>query len=242
MKPKVLIVEDELITAMEFKEALVDADFEVPIIADRISKAKVAFQSTTFDLVLLDITLKYDLDNGLDLAEWIRKTSNIPIMFITGDTNETILQRINSLGNCNYMMKAVRTPELIFKSKMMLGNKDVTASKRSDKQDFVLLTINKSHKKIRKADIVAIKGNGSYSDIFIVGENHFHTLSMNIKKLLEGLSYDGFYRLSRSHVVNLSFIEKIEKDRLFLSSHGLIFGIPKGIKSELLEILNNLKT
>ena len=40
MKPKVLIVEDELITAMEFKEALIDASFEVPVISDKVSKAK----------------------------------------------------------------------------------------------------------------------------------------------------------------------------------------------------------
>jgi DNA-binding response OmpR family regulator len=111
MKPKVLIVEDELITAMEFKEALVDAEFEVPVIADRVSKAKEAFETISFDLILLDITLKHDQSNGLDFAEYVRKSSSTPIMFITGDTNETMLERMNSLGNCNYMMKAVRTPE-----------------------------------------------------------------------------------------------------------------------------------
>lgn len=227
---------------MEFKEALVEANFEVPVLADRLSKARAAFDAMVFDLILLDITLKYDELSGLDFAEMIRETSSVPIMFITGDTNETMLKKISSLGNCNYMMKAVRTPELIFKSKLMIGNKDTTRSEKPSAQDFVLLPINKSHQKIKKADIVAIKGNGSYSDIFIIGEGRHHTLSMNIKKLLEGIDYDEFYRLSRSHVINLNFVERIEKDKLYLSSHQLIFTLAKGVKTELLDILPKVKT
>lgn len=242
MKPKVLIVEDELITAMEFKEALIDADFEVPVIADRISKATEAYQSIFFDLILLDITLKHDQLNGLDFAEFVRKTSSTPIMFITGDTNEAMLQRMNTIGNCNYMMKAVRTPELVFKSKLMIGNKDSMASESVKYQEVVLLPINKSHQKIKKSDIVAIKGNGSYSDIYIATETHHHTLSMNMKKLLEGLDYPDFFRLNRSNIVNINYIEKIEKDQLYLSSHNLQFALAKGLKKEILEILPNVRT
>ena len=242
MKPKVLIVEDELITAMEFKEALIDADFEVPVIADRISKATEAFQAIFFDLILLDITLKHDQSNGLDFAEFVRKTSSIPIMFITGDTNEAMLQRMNTIGNCNYMMKAVRTPELVFKSKLMIGNKDSMASENAKYQEVVLLPINKSHQKVKKSDIVAIKGNGSYSDIYIATETHHHTLSMNMKKLLEGLDYPDFFRLNRSNIVNINYIEKIDKDQLYLSSHNLKFALAKGLKKEILEILPNVRT
>ncbi|MCP9762955.1 LytR/AlgR family response regulator transcription factor [Lacihabitans soyangensis] len=242
MKPKVLIVEDELITAMEFKEALVDAEFEVPVIADRVSKAKEAFESISFDLILLDITLKHDQSNGLDFAEYVRKSSSTPIMFITGDTNETMLERMNSLGNCNYMMKAVRTPELVFKSKLMIGNKDSLTSEGVKYQEVVLLPINRSHQKVKKSDIVAIKGNGSYSDIYIANEAHYHTLSMNMKKLLEGLDYPDFFRLNRSNIVNLNFVEKIEKDQLYLSSHDLKYTLAKGVKKEILELLPNVRT
>lgn len=242
MKPKVLIVEDELITAMEFKEALVDAEFEVPVIADRVTKAKEAFETISFDLILLDITLKHDQSNGLDFAEFVRKSSSTPIMFITGDTNETMLERMNSLGNCNYMMKAVRTPELVFKSKLMIGNKDSLTSEGVKYQEVVLLPLNRSHQKVKKSDIVAIKGNGSYSDIYIASEAHHHTLSMNMKKLLEGLDYPDFFRLNRSNIVNINYIEKIEKDQLYLSSHQLQFALAKGVKKEILEILSNVRT
>jgi DNA-binding LytR/AlgR family response regulator len=242
MKPKVLIVEDELITAMEFQEALLDADFEVPFIADRLSKAKAAMESETFDLILLDITLKHDNLNGLDFAEFIRKTSNLPIMFITGDTNEEMLKKMNTIGNCNYMMKAVRTPELVFKSKLMIGKKENSDSGNIKYQEVVLLPINKSHQKVKKSDIVAIKGNGSYTDIFIATETHYHTLSMNMKKLLEGLDYPDFFRLNRSNIVNINFIERIEKDQLYLNSHNLKFTLAKGLKKEILELLPNIKT
>lgn len=242
MKPKVLIVEDELITAMEFKEALIEADFDVPMVADRISAAKLAFGSFVYDLVLLDITLKHDQLNGLDFAEFVRKTSNVPIMFITGDTNELMLKKMNTIGNCNYMMKAVRTPELVFKSKLMIGNKENIGAESAKYQEVVLLPINKSHQKVKKSDIVAIKGNGSYTDIFIATETHYHTLSMNMKKLLEGLDYPDFFRLNRSNIINVNFIERIEKDQLYLNSHNLKFTLAKGIKKEILELLPNIKT
>ena len=151
MKPRVLIVEDELITAMEFKEALMDAGFEVPVISDKVSKAKAAFETIAFDLLLLDITLKHDHLNGLDFADMVRKTSTVPIMFITADTNETMLEKMNSLGNCNYMMKAVRTPELVFKSKLMIGAKENNGTENVKYQEVVLLPINKSHQKVKKA-------------------------------------------------------------------------------------------
>jgi DNA-binding LytR/AlgR family response regulator len=242
MKPRVLIVEDELITAMEFKEALMDAGFEVPVISDKVSKAKAAFETIAFDLLLLDITLKHDHLNGLDFADMVRKTSTVPIMFITADTNETMLEKMNSLGNCNYMMKAVRTPELVFKSKLMIGAKENNGTENVKYQEVVLLPINKSHQKVKKADIVAIKGNGSYSDIYIATEIHHHTLSMNMKKLLEGLDYPDLFKLNRSNIVNLNFVEKIEKDQLYLSSHELKFTLAKGIKKEILELLPNVRT
>lgn len=242
MKPKVLIVEDELITAMEFKEALIDAGFEVPAIADRISKAITAFESVSFNLILLDITLKHDDLNGLNFAEHVRKSSNVPIMFITGDTTDAMLEKMNAIGNCNYMMKAVRTPELIFKSKLIIGGKEMLESENGKYQETVMIAINKAQKKVKKSDIVAIRGNGSYSDIFIATETHHHTLSMNMKKLMEGLDYQGFFRLNRSNIININYIDKIEKDQLYLSSHNLKFTLAKGIKKDILKILPSVKT
>lgn len=242
MKPRVLIVEDELITAIEFKEALLNADFEVPVVADRISKAKNAFESMNFDLILLDITLKYDDATGLDFAEYVRKLSNIPIMFITGDSNEILLEKMKIIGNCNYMMKIVRPNEMVFKVKLMIGNKNHEELKNAKYQEVILLPINKSQQKIRKSDIVAIKGNGSYSDIFIANEHHYHTLSMNMKKLLEGLDYPDFFRLNRSNVININFIDKIEGEYLYLLYHKLKIRLKKGQKTEIKTLLSSIKT
>lgn len=242
MKPKVLIVEDELITANEFKEAMQAAGFEVPVVADRISMAISAFETIPFDLVLLDITLKHDSLDGLYFAGQIRKTSDVPIIFITGDTNEAMLERMNALGNINYMMKAVRTPELIFKAKMMIGKKEENEPKDQRHQEIILLPINKAHQKVKKSDIVAIKANGSYSDIYIATEPCHHTLSMNMKKLLEGLHYNDFFRLNKSNVINVNFIDKIEQDQLILHGHNLKYALAKGQKREILARLPSIRT
>lgn len=242
MKPKVLIVEDELITATEFKEAMEAAGFEVPVVADRILNATSAFKTIEFDLVLLDITLKHDSQSGLDFAEYIRETSQVPIMFITGDTNEAMLEKMNALGNYNFMMKAVRTQELVFKSKMMIVKKVENESIDHKYQEIILLPINKSHQRVKKSDIVAIKAFGSYSDIYIATETNYHRLSMNMKKLVEGLHYIDFYKLNKSNIINVNFIDRIEKDQLILNCHNLRYALAKGQKKEILEYLPSIKT
>ncbi len=140
------------------------------------------------------------------------------------------------------LQKAVRTPELIFKAKMMIGKKDEHEPKDHRYQEIILLPINKAHQKVKKSDIVAIKANGSYSDIYIATETQHHTLSMNMKKLLDGLHYDDLFRLNKSNVINVNFIERIEKDQLILNCYNLKYALAKGQKKEILERLPSIKT
>ncbi|MFN8430717.1 MAG: response regulator transcription factor [Spirosomataceae bacterium] len=241
-RPKVLIVEDEHITATEFKEALLSAGFDLPVIADRISTAIAEFDFYKFDLILLDITLKHDTLNGIFLAEYIRKTSMVPIIFITGDTDEITLEKIKSIANVDYMMKAVRAKELVIKAKLMIGKNENNKPKEPVYQEIVLLPIDKSHRKIKKSDIVAIEADGSYSNIYIVNEPTKHLMSLNMKSLLEGLQYPDFYKLNRSTVINVNFIEKLEKDQIVLSAFGLKYALQKGQKTEIMQVIPSIKT
>lgn len=242
-RPKVLIVEDEHITATEFKEALLSAGFDMPVIADRISTAIAEFDFHRFDLILLDITLKHDDKvNGIFLAEYFRKTSKVPIIFITGDTDEVTLEKIKSLPNVDYMMKAVRAKELVIKAKLMIGKNENLEIKEPVYQEIVLLPIDKSHKKVKKSEIVAIEADGSYSNIFILNEPNKHMLSLNMKSLMEGLKYPDFYKLNRSTVINVNFIEKLEKDQILLSAFGLKYALQKGQKTEIMQVIPSIKT
>ena len=66
--------------------------------------------------------------------------------------------------------------------------------------------------------------------------------SMNMKKLVDGLHYTDFFKLNKSNVINVNFIDKIEKDQLILNCHNLRYALAKGQKKEILEYLPSIRT
>ncbi len=90
-KPKILIVEDESITAMDLKRNLQSyGNIDVTVSnngLDAIMKSEVERP----DLILMDIMLKGQL-NGIDVADIISKKREVPIIYISAYTDdETIL-------------------------------------------------------------------------------------------------------------------------------------------------------
>ena len=80
MKQKILIIEDESAIQDILKNYLEDAGYLVTL-ADDGMQGYSAFQSETFDLILLDVMMpKID---GYVVLEMVRKESAIPVMMIT---------------------------------------------------------------------------------------------------------------------------------------------------------------
>ena len=80
MNQKILIIEDEVAIQNILKNYLEDAGYIIET-ADDGMEGYSKFQTTSFDLILLDIMMpKID---GYVVLELIRKESNIPVMMIT---------------------------------------------------------------------------------------------------------------------------------------------------------------
>ncbi len=96
LKPKVLIVEDENITALDLKKNLeMYVNVEVEISNNGLD-AIMKTEREKPDLILMDIMLKGRL-NGIDVADIISKKRDIPIIFISAFTDdETILNAHNT--------------------------------------------------------------------------------------------------------------------------------------------------
>lgn len=85
-KKKIIIVEDEAVTALNLKFDLEDLGYEVPLTVDNgieaIEKSKEIFP----DIVLMDIKLKGDM-TGIEAANKISELG-IPIIFLTANTDD----------------------------------------------------------------------------------------------------------------------------------------------------------
>ncbi len=91
LKPKILIVEDESITALDLKKNLETYENVEVEVSNNGLDAIMKAEEKKPDLILMDIMLKGRL-NGIDVADIISKKSDIPIIYISAYTDdETVL-------------------------------------------------------------------------------------------------------------------------------------------------------
>lgn len=142
---KVLIVEDDIALAKSLKAALEVKDYQIEV-ADCYNLAIRMFQHMTFDILVVDIQLP-DGD-GIELCEYIRKQSQLPILFLTANDNEEMLVKGLNSGGDDYMTKPFRIKELYarlqallrrsqsLQDKMIVGNlqnQEIHKKRRDDK-------------------------------------------------------------------------------------------------------------
>jgi CheY-like chemotaxis protein len=81
LRPRILVVEDELIVALLIEEMVRDAGYAISAIARTVGMAHLELAKRNFDAVLLDINL--DDEYHPELADLLLE-SGIPFAFMTG--------------------------------------------------------------------------------------------------------------------------------------------------------------
>ncbi len=97
---KILIAEDENIIALDIKKRISELGYIVPIIVNSGEMAIEAAGSILPDLILMDVTMKGEL-NGIDAGIEIWKKYKIPIIYITAYLDEISIGKCQ-LQNCNF--------------------------------------------------------------------------------------------------------------------------------------------
>jgi len=111
MKEKILIVEDEFIVANDLKLMLKKAGYQVTGIASSVIQARKSIEEKRPDWVLIDIMLKGNL-TGIDLA-WELRRINLPFLYISANTNQSILEAVKETQPYGFMVKPFRERDLI---------------------------------------------------------------------------------------------------------------------------------
>jgi two-component system response regulator RegX3 len=109
VKPRILLVEDEVAISEPLAEGLVREGFD-PEVAGTLEAARDAFQRHAPDLILLDVMLP-DGD-GRDLAREIRTSSDVPIVMLTARGEEIDRVVGLELGADDYVVKPFSAREL----------------------------------------------------------------------------------------------------------------------------------
>lgn len=108
---KVLIVEDEVISALDIKINLEKSGYEIiDFVSDRPGALKTVSMENP-DVVILDIRLRGN-SNGLDTAEEIYTKYNIPCILMSGYDTAHIEQLLENHHKFPYLTKPIQYSKL----------------------------------------------------------------------------------------------------------------------------------
>jgi CheY-like chemotaxis protein len=117
---KVLIVEDELIIAEDLRKRLTFLGFNVIGITTTGEDAVARVEETGPDLVLMDISLRGEMD-GVEAAKLIRERTGTPIVYVTGHGDPETMQRAKSTPGFAFVLKPVDDREMQYIFEMVLN-------------------------------------------------------------------------------------------------------------------------
>ena len=204
-KYKILLVEDESNIRNLVSTVLETSGYQT-IMADTCSVAKTLFASYLPDLIILDLGLP-DMD-GINLLEFVRKDSLVPIIVLSARTNES--DKIDALdkGANDYITKPFGSGELLARVRAALRNNRFSAEQgRLPGGRFTLKGLEIDYDARR----VFIKGEGihltqtEYNIVALLSENcgKMMTYATIIKAIWGGLAEEGSVKKLQVNMANI---------------------------------------
>ncbi len=244
---RTLIIDDEKNNRRKIRELLEKHFPNVQLVgeADGVKTGLESIVNHSPDLVLLDIRLM-DGD-AFDLLNQLGKV-NFKIIFITA-YEEYALKAIK-FSALDYLLKPVLLDELkaaIAKAENQIMNelnlKLLELSNNlntSQNKRIVLKTAEKLHF-VPVQDIMRCEADKNYT-VFFLTDNKKIVVSGSIKDYEDILCEQGFYRLHKSHIVNLTYIKSYEKSDggTVILTDGSHVPVAVRKKNQLIELFSRL--
>lgn len=221
---KVYVVEDVAITRMSLETMLRENQY---IISGSAAKAETAWeeiQKVPTDLVLLDINLA-GKNNGIWLAQQIRKHLNIAIVYLTAFGDQNTLKEVLDTKPNGYLMKPYQAPTLLTTINIALTNFLETKEKRTSSEtreiynDFVFVKDRYMKIKIDINDIYYIKSEGNYIEIRL--KEKTHVIRNKLLEFKKKLPSSIFFQSHRRYLINITKVEVIKKGIISMQDHEI---------------------
>jgi two-component system, LuxR family, sensor kinase FixL len=117
---RVLVAEDEGMMLEAICDRLTDAGCEVVATADTGVRAVEAAIAARPDLILMDVRLKGDMD-GIRAVELINEKLRVPVIYLTGDSDQKTLQRAKAASAYGYVLKPFHIRNLLVAIEVAIG-------------------------------------------------------------------------------------------------------------------------
>jgi len=108
---KVLIVEDDMLLSLVEERLIKKMGHEVVAKVVTGSEAIEKAKELKPDIILMDIILKGEMD-GIEAMEEIRKESDVPVVYLSGNSDRFNYERAKKTGFTDYLVKPITNNDL----------------------------------------------------------------------------------------------------------------------------------
>jgi PAS domain S-box-containing protein len=132
----ILIVEDEGILAAHLQYVLTELGYHPVGPMASGEEAILAAKTLTPDLILMDITLAGEM-NGIVAAKTIGASSSVPIIFLTGNAEDSLIQEAKAAAPYGYLVKPLSERELAATIEMALHRHTLDFNLKKSRQQLL---------------------------------------------------------------------------------------------------------
>ena len=220
---KIILIQSNHDHDSDFQEVLENAGYVTYIIAGEFDGLKIA-ERYPADAIVCELD---DFEKELKLIKELNQnavTEYIPLLLITSTGQLPHIRAAMELGADDVLIKPINTNSLIRSLNTRLRKVDIlrekltdniisTESAFSEKQkrtDHILVKIGKKLKIVEFSSIVCITALKEYSKL-ITEDGSKIVVRKSIRNWVETLPGKYFLRIHRATIINMTFLDKIEK-------------------------------
>jgi DNA-binding LytR/AlgR family response regulator len=204
---KILIVEDQVLIADHIKNILNENQYTQLEIAYKINQAIEKVESFKPDVVLLDINVE-GRDTGIEWAK--QHVKEAKIIFITGQSELSTLQKALEVNPVSYLTKPIRTIDLLAALKLVSIN---------NKPNHIIIKDGYNEVKLNMDQILFVKSDKNYIDIQT--QEKKYTVRNTLDNFYKDLDITVFCKIHRSYIVNASKIVQKKTNSVIIDKYEL---------------------
>lgn len=214
---KCLVVDDETIAAEGIVAYMDKLDFmEAVAVCSSAIEAADTLRSMEIDLMFLDINMPHL--SGLDFLETL---TDPPLVIFTTAYSEYALDGYR-LGVIDYLLKPIgfqRFFQATAKAQAMHASRLALLGHSNVEDDGMYVRQGDAFKRIEWSKILYAEGMQNYVKLHF--KNETLVIHQTMASLEEMLPTGSFFRIHRSYLVNISCIESVSGNRLFVNGREL---------------------
>lgn len=189
---KIIVVEDESIVAEDIRRKLKNLGYEVPALANSGVEAVAAAERLKPDLVLMDISLRGELD-GISAAAQLRSRFDTAIVFLTAHADTQTFEKAKSTVPYGYIIKPFDDRMLEITVEMALYKQSTERKLRENQELFrARLTEIVEERTLELKNAInlltrEVAARKAAEEILKENESKFRTLSQEFNALLDAI-------------------------------------------------------